>query len=134
MTLRAAVADGIRCDQAYHWSTSGSVRFPRCRTIECWTFGRSGRSRHAEVPIARYYIQPGEPAQNAFIERFNRTYREEVLDAVLWVSTQDVQQLSDAWLVTDNEHRPHDALGRVPQLTYLARGTTRSESNYAWST
>ena len=31
MTLRAAVADGIRCDQAYHWSTSGSVRFPRCR-------------------------------------------------------------------------------------------------------
>ena len=36
--------------------------------------------------------------QNAFIERFNRTYREEVLDAFLWVSTQDVQQLSDACL------------------------------------
>ena len=40
----------------------------------------------------------------------------------------------DAWLVTCNEHRPHDALGRVPPLTYLARVTTRSESNYAWST
>ena len=35
---------------------------------------------------------------NAFIERFNRTYREEVLDDFLWVSTQEVQQLSDAWL------------------------------------
>ena len=56
--------------------------------------------------IARYYIQPGKPVQNAFIERFNRTYREEVLDACLWVSTQEVQQLSDAWLVTYNEHRP----------------------------
>ena len=72
--------------------------------------------------------------QNACIERFDRTYREEVLDAFLWVSTQEVQQLSDAWLVTYDEHRPHDALGRVPSLTYLARVTTRSESNYAWST
>ena len=72
--------------------------------------------------------------QNAFIERFNRTYREGVLDAYLFVSTQEVQQLSDAWLVTYNEHQPHEALGRVRPLTYLARVTPRSQSNYAWST
>ena len=58
----------------------------------------------------------GQARENAFIERFNRTYREEVFDAYLFVSTQDVQQLSDAWLVTYNEHRPHDALGRVPSV------------------
>ena len=91
------------------------------------------RSRHAEVPVHRESDRwhpegrrggspdrrsgaqarecpilhpPGGPAQNAFIERFNRTYREEVLDALLlWVSTQEVQ-LSDAWLVTYNGHRP----------------------------
>jgi len=37
--------------------------------------------------------------QNAFIEHFNRTYREEVLNAYLFHSTQEAQQLSDASLV-----------------------------------
>ena len=69
-----------------------------------------------------------------FVDWCDRTDREEVLDAFLWVSTQEVQQLSDAWRVTSNEHRPHDTQGRVPPLTYLARITTRSESNHAWST
>jgi len=87
----------------------------------------------AQRGIGLQYIQPGKPVQNAFMERFNRTYREEVLNAYLFHSTHEAQQLSDAWLVDYNERRPHDALGRVPPLTYLPRVSTPSESRNSWS-
>ena len=79
----------------------------------------------AQRRIGLVYIQPGKPVQNAFIERFNRPSREEVLNAYLFHSTQEAQRLSDAWLVDYNERRPHDALGRVPPLTYSPRVSTR---------
>ena len=87
----------------------------------------------AQRGIGLQYIQPGKPVQNAFIERFNRTYRAEVLNAYLFHSTQEAQQLSDAWLVDYNERRPHDALGRVPPLTYLPRASTPPKSINPWS-
>ena len=77
------------------------------------------------------YIQPGKPDQNAFIERFNRTYREEVLDAHLF---EQERAITDAWLATYNTERPHDRIGQVPPLTFLPRPETVPESTFAVST
>lgn len=79
-----------------------------------------------ERGIALRYIQPGKPNQNAYIERFNRTYRSEVLSAYVFESLEQVREISAEWLQSYNEERPHDALAGVPPTTYRAQLEARS--------
>jgi putative transposase len=71
--------------------------------------------------VALQHIQPGKPNQNAFIERFNKTYRTEVLDAWVFTSLAEVREVTEDWLERYNSERPHRSLGRVPPRTYLPR-------------
>ncbi|MGH8040709.1 MAG: IS3 family transposase [Rudaea sp.] len=61
--------------------------------------------------MAIQYIQPGKPNQNAYIERFNRTFREELLDLYLFSRLEDVREAVHWWMIEYNEQRPHDSLG-----------------------
>lgn len=84
----------------------------------------------AEQKIEVRYIQPGKPDQNAYVERFNRSYRQEVLDAYLFGSIEEAQDLSDEWLTDYNENRPHDGLGGVPPAHFLPRVPKLEKSTY----
>jgi putative transposase len=71
--------------------------------------------------IKLLFIQPGKPNQNAFIERFNKSFRNEVLDAWLFDVVGQAQEAADEWLEDYNECRPHDSLGRVPPVVFRPR-------------
>lgn len=67
------------------------------------------------------YIQPGKPMQNAFIERFNGTYRREVLDAYLFDELWQVRQLTEEFIKEYNNHRPHESLNNLTPRDYLLK-------------
>jgi putative transposase len=65
------------------------------------------------------FIKPGKPMQNGFIKRFNRSYREVVLDMFVFQTLQEVRQQTEKWLREYNEERPHEALGDMTPREYL---------------
>ena len=64
------------------------------------------------------FTQPGCPAQNAYIERFNGTYRVEVLDAYQFESLDQARAISDQWILIYNEQRTHSAIGHLPPMQF----------------
>ena len=62
-----------------------------------------------EKQIELLHLQPGKPAQNAYLERFNRTFREEVLEAYLFEEWAEVRTIPEGWLEEYNTIRPHEA-------------------------
>lgn len=79
--------------------------------------------------ITLMHIQPGNPTQNAYIERFNRTARHEWLDMHEFESIAHAQLLATQWLWQYNNERPHSAIGDVPPR-YLVRENEFSTDNY----
>lgn len=93
------------------------------------------------------FIQKGKPHQNGYIERFNRTFREEVLDVFAFENLHQARAVTYAWMWIYNNERPHSSLNyNTPTQFLLKYGklhhphksnaeftTFQQDSNYDWN-
>jgi putative transposase len=64
--------------------------------------------------ITLLFIQPGNPQQNAYVERYNRTVRYDWLNQYLFCTIEEVQDMATKWLWSYNNERPNTAIGGIP--------------------
>lgn len=85
--------------------------------------------------ITLQYIQPGEPTQNAYIERNNGSLRTELLNAYMFTTLREVREMTRQWQADYNGYRPHKALGYLSPHQYyegwLNRNGMHNEYNAA---
>jgi putative transposase len=63
-------------------------------------------------------IEPGKPQQNSYIERFNRSYREDILDMYAFNNLNQVRELTIDWQIEYNHDRGHNSLGGQSPVEY----------------
>jgi len=67
------------------------------------------------------FIQSGKPTQNAYIERFNGSYRYEILNAYEFSHLNEIRQITESWMYEYNHERPHASLGYLSPDQYLKK-------------
>ena len=63
------------------------------------------------------------------MERFNRTYRDEILNMYVFKTLNEVKNITENWIREYNEERPHDSLDDLTPWEYLAKYDMPENSN-----
>lgn len=68
--------------------------------------------------IEWHYVAPGKPTQNAFVESFNGSFRDECLNETLFSSLTDARHHINHWKEDYNVNRPRSSLGNLTPREY----------------
>ena len=85
----------------------------RSLSVKHWTDGLMKRKIELE------FSRPGKPTDNAFIESFNGSLRDECLNVNWFLSLEDAQQKLDVWKEDYNSYRPHSSLGNLTPNEFI---------------
>ena len=83
--------------------------------------------------VELHFIQPGKPTQNAFVESFNGTFRDECLNEHWFRDIREARTVIEAWREDYNTNRPHSSLGGSPPSEFAARTEDQDLSHAKWA-
>ncbi len=82
--------------------------------------------------IQLIFIRPRKPTENVYIERFNGSFRREILNAYLFRSLNEVRILAKDYIQDYNNQRSHAALDYMSPIEYLNYEKSILNSNFEW--
>lgn len=68
-----------------------------------------------------FYIKPGSPWENAYIESFNDKFRDECLNLEVFKNGDEAREVIEAWRHEYNERRPHSSLKYLTPSEFAAQ-------------
>ena len=110
--------DDLRLSKSGLSSRSPFGQFTQENSSSEWDCPKGGGLHHV---IELDFIQPGKPTQNSYIERFNRTYRDEILNMYAFKTLNEVREMNERWIKEYNEERPHDFLEDLTPIEFLKK-------------
>ncbi|MEL7219051.1 MAG: IS3 family transposase [Pseudomonadota bacterium] len=81
-----------------------------------------------ETRIDWHYIAPAKPMQNAFVESFNGSFRDELLNETLFTSSAETRAKITAWMEDYNRNRPHSSLGNLTPREFAMKSRLETKA------
>ena len=101
----------IRCDNGPEFAG---------RLVDLWAYAHK---------VTLEFSRPGKPTDNAYIESFNGSLREECLNVHWFEDLTDARAKLQVWKQEYNEDRPHRSLKNLTPLQYKAQWHTQRSEN-----
>ena len=79
-----------------------------------------------ENKVTLDFSRPGKPTDNAYIESFNGSFRDECLNINWFLSLDDAREKIEEWRRDYNDWRPHSSLDNLTPNEYLEKQDTRN--------
>ena len=111
LTAKRGAPKRIYCDNGSEFSG---------RMVDLWAYANK---------VTLEFSRPGKPTDNAYIESFNGSLRDECLNVHWFEDLTDAKEKMQAWQRDYNESRPHRSLNNLSPLQYKAQWAERRSEN-----
>ena len=86
------------------------------KAMDRWAYGNG---------VHLSFSRPGKPVDNAFIESFNGSFRDECLNVNWFMSIEDAREKIEIWRKDYNGFRPHSSLGDMTPDEFAEKSRRR---------